>query len=128
MFNDILRANGGDCNRELVRTLCEKSATVVEWLSDFCNIDFELVTDFLYPGHSRHRMHSTQNRTGEQLIQKIVNKINSMGNIYLLSGRRVIDLIIDEHEVKGIKVLYGKDTEEIRAKKSYFGFRWLWCK
>ncbi|PSN81998.1 hypothetical protein B9Q01_09275 [Candidatus Marsarchaeota G1 archaeon OSP_D] len=117
MFNDILRANGGDCNRELVRTLCEKSATVVEWLSDFCNIDFELVTDFLYPGHSRHRMHSTQNRTGEQLIQKIVNKINSMGNIYLLSGRRVIDLIIDEHEVKGIKVLYGKDTEEIRAKK-----------
>ena len=34
----------------------------VDWLVDTYRAPLELLTDFLYPGHGKHRMHGTPNR------------------------------------------------------------------
>ncbi len=36
---------------------------MIDWLMEKHQIEFELVTGFLYPGHSRLRMHGPKSRT-----------------------------------------------------------------
>ena len=68
MAEDIQRKNGHQADPAIVRALTEASAGVVEWLADDHGVPFDLVEGFLYPGHSRMRMHATPRRTGEELM------------------------------------------------------------
>ena len=84
---DILRKNHQQADAAMVQTLCERSAGVVEWLSDQHRIPFQLVTGFLYPGHTRMRMHATPSKTGEEL----------MGALMSAAERAGVDIVTDAY-------------------------------
>lgn len=67
-FSDIMGKNKQGADPEIVRTLCEISASTVAWLRDDHAVPLTLVDGFTYPGHSSRRMYGTQNRTGEELM------------------------------------------------------------
>lgn len=94
MAQDINEKNHHQSDPAIVNRLAEQSGAVVEWLADKHGIPFELVEGFLYPGHSRMRMHCTPRRTGEELMGSLLNAVAAAG-IDLVTDARVTDLYID---------------------------------
>ncbi|WP_302139440.1 FAD-dependent oxidoreductase [Halomonas alkalicola] len=102
MAADIQAKNGGEADPAIVQALADYSGRVVEWLADTHGIPFELVEGFLYPGHSRMRMHATPRRTGEELMGCLLNAAEAAG-IDVLTQARVVDLHVDaERRVRGV--------------------------
>jgi fumarate reductase flavoprotein subunit len=95
MAEDIQRKNGAQADPDIVRTLAEASAGVVEWLADAHGVPFDLVEGFLYPGHSRERMHATPRRTGDELMGSLLSAAEAAG-VDLLTEARVTDLHVDD--------------------------------
>ena len=66
-FNDIMGKAKGKTDARMARRIAEASGPTVDWLQESHQIPFRLVEGFLYPGHSRLRMHGVPRRTGEEL-------------------------------------------------------------
>ncbi|WP_137133140.1 FAD-dependent oxidoreductase [Rhizobium sp. FKY42] len=67
---------------------------MIDWLMEKHKVEFELVTGFLYPGHSRLRMHGPKSRTGADLEQNLLSAVSNAG-IDLITGASVEDLYVD---------------------------------
>ncbi|RCV88034.1 FAD-dependent oxidoreductase [Billgrantia montanilacus] len=102
MAKDIQAKNGDEADPAIVQTLAGDSGRVVEWLADTHGVPFDLVDGFLYPGHSRMRMHATPRRTGEELMGSLLTAAETAG-IDILTQARVVDLHVDEaRRVRGV--------------------------
>ncbi|BES69563.1 FAD-dependent oxidoreductase [Marinobacter nanhaiticus D15-8W] len=97
MAADILRKTHHEADPEIVAQLAKASGEIVEWLADEHGIPFELVEGFLYPGHSRMRMHCTPRRTGEELMACLLNAAEKAG-LDVLTEAQVITLHTDEEK------------------------------
>lgn len=117
MADDILAKNGYTADPELTLAVCRESARLVEWLVDKCGVQLELVTDFLYGGHSRHRMHTTRTRTGAALIQELLAAVQAEPNITLALNAPVRSLVTDEQGGVAGAVVEATGTERVRADK-----------
>ena len=71
MAEDILKKNGYESDPEMTLHVCRESKNLVEWLVDSVGIHLDIVTDFIYPGHSRMRIHAPSSRKGTQIINEL---------------------------------------------------------
>lgn len=74
--------------------VAQNSGPMIDWLIDTHQVEFELVTGFIYPGHSRLRMHGPKSRTGADLEQALLAAVSNAG-IDLITGASVEDLYMD---------------------------------
>jgi fumarate reductase flavoprotein subunit len=58
MTEDILKKNDYQSDPALTRRVAEEAARLVDWLNDHIGIELDLVTEFIYPGHSSYRIHA----------------------------------------------------------------------
>ena len=70
--DDIMAKNHHRADPQIVSAVAAHSAPTIEWLADSHGVDFELVEGFLYPGHSRLRMHAPPSRTGAELMNYLL--------------------------------------------------------
>ena len=68
LTSDISKKARGEVDLELVDAICKVSGPTIDWLVETHGIDLSLVDGFLYPGHSRLRMHAPPSRQGSDLI------------------------------------------------------------
>ena len=68
---DIQQKAKGKADEALVLLATEFAGPCLEWLSDQHGIPFEVLEGFLYPGHSRLRMHTVPEHTGSSLLQRL---------------------------------------------------------
>lgn len=112
MADDIQNKNNHQSDPAIVEALTRASGEVIEWLADEHKIPFELVEGFLYPGHSRMRMHCTPRRTGEELMACLLNAAEQAG-LPILTEARVTTLHIDgERRVRGVSYQRPDGTTE----------------
>jgi fumarate reductase flavoprotein subunit len=78
----------------IVRLLAEEAGPTIDWLVDRHGLELHVVDDFLYPGHSRHRMHGPPNQTGAELEAALLGAVQRAG-IDLVTGALVEDLFAD---------------------------------
>lgn len=90
---DLMKKARGQTDATMVQVIASESGPTVDWLSDDHGVPFKLVEGFLYPGHSRLRMHGVPSRTGEEL----------QGALLSAAARAAID-IINEAMVEDIYV------------------------
>ena len=64
---DIVAKAKGQTDAAMALLVARRSGPVVDWLMDRHQVALRLVDGFLYPGHSRLRMHGTPGRTGAEL-------------------------------------------------------------
>lgn len=76
---DIMAKAHGEPDPSLVALLTSRIAPTLEWLHEVHGLDFSLVTDFRYPGHSALRMHGLPSRSGEALIDALRSAAESAG-------------------------------------------------
>ena len=84
---DIMRKAHDEPDPMLVATLTRRAGPVLEWLADAHGLDFSVIVDFNYPGHSAHRMHGLPTRAGAELMDRLTAAAEAAG----------IDVLCDAH-------------------------------
>lgn len=69
---DLLAKSYGKSDARLARLASETIGPAMEWLADAGGVDWHVLDDFLYPGHSRHRMHAVPEKTGAGLEARLL--------------------------------------------------------
>jgi len=91
LAGDFIAKAKGKTDAAMAMVMARASAPTVEWLMERQGVELSLVTGFLYPGHSRLRMHGTPNRTGQELEAALLAAAGRAG-IDILSGATASDL------------------------------------
>jgi fumarate reductase flavoprotein subunit len=93
---DIARKTQGTAAPHLVQAYTRAVAPALDCLGEH-GLRFEVLDDFLYPGHSVHRMHSLPERTGAALVAAMLQAALAAGADVLTSAR-VVELRVDAHD------------------------------
>jgi fumarate reductase flavoprotein subunit len=120
MAEDIFKKNNYESDPEITLLLCKESKNLVEWLVDSVGIHLDIVTDFIYPGHSRHRIHAPSTRKGTQIVNELRTAISNRKDILLVQQAPVRDLIATETDggIIGLEVeIFGQGINRVRAKR-----------
>ena len=103
MAADINAKNHGQSDPSLVDTVASASGPA-EWLADAHGRPFVLLEGFLYPGHSRLRMHAHPTKTGEALIASLLEAVGNAG-VDVVTGAHVRDLLVTpDDKVSGVVI------------------------
>lgn len=117
MAQDILTKNQGTSDPEMTLHLCQQAAPLVEWLADDVGVRLELVTEFLYPGHTRYRMHVPPARTGAALARQLWEAVNRQQCIRPVFEAPATGLVVDDSAaVVGVAVKRA-GVEYVRCRK-----------
>ncbi|MFQ5625139.1 MAG: FAD-dependent oxidoreductase, partial [Methyloligellaceae bacterium] len=104
MSADILRKARNQADPRIVEALCRASGPTIDWLVEKHGLELTLVEGFLYPGHSRLRMHAPVSRSGADLMAGLLKAAGSAG-IDVVTSARVTDLFADKRNtVKGVRI------------------------
>lgn len=88
----------------LVKTYTEAIAPALDFLENDHGFNWEILSDFLYPGHHQYRMHTLKAKTGEALLQALESACEQ-GGVPILTSACVSTLWVDEHQrVLGVSV------------------------
>ncbi|MHC5656288.1 FAD-dependent oxidoreductase [Stappia sp. ICDLI1TA098] len=91
---DIMAKAHGEPDAGLVSLVAETVGPAIEWLADRHGLNFSVIEDFTYPGHSARRMHGLPSRSGEELIDALRQAVENAG-IEVLCDAHVTDLYAD---------------------------------
>lgn len=97
-LQDVLRKSKGGADPVISRALVDVAPSLVEWLADSCGLDLSLVTDFLYPGHTRPRCHSLPDRSGRSLLHGLLDALERETTADLVVNTRLRSVELAAHE------------------------------
>jgi fumarate reductase flavoprotein subunit len=101
---DIQAKARGTADAGLVATVTQASGPTLEWLADHHGLQWTVLREFLYPGHSHHRMHAVPERTGASLMARLLAAANA-ANVTIAPSSRVTALYgSDDGTVAGVRV------------------------
>ncbi len=104
MAADIQKKAHGEADQAIVDAVCRSSGPTIDWLTAEHGIELTLVTGFLYPGHSRLRMHAPPSRTGEELVGSLTRAAETAG-VDLMTNAHVTDLVADKSaRIAGVRL------------------------
>ena len=110
---DIREKAGGENDPARVLRLAESAAETVEWLASAHGLEFSLVGDFDYPGHSRRRMHGLPERSGRELVDRLRAAAEAAG-IDILCDARVETLHAEGRRIAGLSLARpGGEREDV---------------
>ncbi|MEM5470361.1 FAD-dependent oxidoreductase [Hoeflea sp. AS60] len=76
---DILSKSKGKSIASLARLATNSIGPALEWLADSHGLEWIVLDDFLYPGHSHHRMHAVPEKTGAALEARLLAAVEAAG-------------------------------------------------
>jgi fumarate reductase flavoprotein subunit len=94
---DIQAKAHGTAAPHLVMAYSEAIGRALDALQDKHGLQWLLLDDFLYPGHSTYRMHAVPEKTGAALMDRLQNAAQACG-IPLVTQALVRELWLDEHD------------------------------
>ncbi|MBF0275136.1 MAG: L-aspartate oxidase [Nitrospinae bacterium] len=112
LYNDILAAGCGINYQDALTFLCENGPSLVkDFLIDTLGIEFtrnakgELDLT-LEAAHSENRIIHALDKTGNKIIEKLLEKLRDYKNVKCINGATAIDLITPGHHSVGINARY----------------------
>ncbi len=96
------KANGG-AEPGITQTVTHAIGPALEWLADRHALEWQVLDDFLYPGHTQHRMHAVPERSGEALMTRMLAAAQAAG-LPIATGARVATLFSDQRSIAGVGV------------------------
>jgi fumarate reductase flavoprotein subunit len=111
---DIMAKSKGRAVPHLAELAARNIGPALEWLAEAHGIEWSVLTDFLYPGHSRHRMHAVAEKTGAGLTARLLAAAEAEG-IPVVTNARAVRLFMDNGHVAAIGIERPDGTEETIA-------------
>jgi len=117
-LEDIQLKTAGTVDPTVARTLVDVAPVLIDWLAEAWGIDLELVTDFNYPGHSRHRCHSVPDRAGSTLLRLLLGAVAQRDEIALVCPARLDGIVADVDGSVEVAALMRPDgtREDVRTR------------
>jgi fumarate reductase flavoprotein subunit len=112
LASDILEKNHHQSDPTLTRVLCEAAPGLAEWLVDEAGCELVCQTDFLYPGHSRLRMHGPAHGYGAELVRQLERAVRADPRLELRLEGPVRGLVADNRRVLGVQTDEGAIAAE----------------
>lgn len=109
---DIRRKARGEADEAVLEAVTRGIAGTLEWLADAHGLAFSVVTDFLYPGHSAHRMHGLASRSGAELIDRLRAAVERAGVAVLTEAVARTLFVQDDGSVRGVGIARPDGSEE----------------
>jgi len=104
LFVSDLRAKSkGEGSPLLERAYASAIGPALDALEAGHGFDWEILDQFLYPGHSVHRMHALPARTGQALMARLTGRAQSLG-IPVLTNSLVNEIWIQDDKVIGVGI------------------------
>ena len=101
---EILEKAKHQTDKDMALAISRGSTVTVDWLADTYGAPLEVLTDFFYPGHKKHRMHGTPNRDGAELLACLLDAVTREG-IDMMTAAVATDLYADEDgRVSGVRI------------------------
>jgi fumarate reductase flavoprotein subunit len=94
--DDIRHKARGQAEPHLVQAYTEAVAPALDHLAQH-GLQFEVLRNFLYPGHHAYRMHTLRERTGAALVAALLDAAERAG-ADLLPSARVVELCVDAQD------------------------------
>jgi fumarate reductase flavoprotein subunit len=91
---DVQKKARGTADPALVAAYTRSVATAVDALESEHGIEWQVLDNFLYPGHRRHRMHAVAERSGASLMHRLARAGEASG-LMVMHDSRVIELWVD---------------------------------
>lgn len=118
MSADILRKSRDQADPAIVEAMCRASGPTIDWLVEKHGLELTLVEGFLYPGHSKLRMHAPVSRSGADLMAGLIKAAEASG-VDIMTGAHVTDVFADEQNaVKGVRIERPDQSSEIIGCKA----------
>jgi len=95
LLDDLMAKTKGKAVPHLAALASREIGPALEWLADAHGLDWLVLDDFLYPGHSRHRMHAVPEKTGAALMARLLAAAEA-AYIPIVTGARVETLHMAE--------------------------------
>lgn len=99
---DIQRKADHGADPGVVRTVTEQIGPALEWLADRYGLEWLVLDDFLYPGHSRHRMHTVPEKTGAALMARLLAAAEAAGLPVVANARVSVLHVEDGNHIAGV--------------------------
>ncbi len=101
---DILKKTKGQTDPDMALALAREGAPTVEWLANEHGVPLTLIDSFLYPGHSKMRMHGTPTRSGSELMGALHSAAEKL-SIDIITQAPVTEVFADARgHVHGVRV------------------------
>ncbi len=115
--DDIQHKADGQAAPQLVAAYTDSIAPALDFLQQRHGLAWEVLDNFLYPGHSRHRMHCLPQRTGAALMDALQAAVASRG-VPLLTQALVTELVVDgQRQIQGLRLQRpGGETEAVACQ------------
>lgn len=115
-FQDTMKGGYNKNNPELVRTLSEKSAESVEWLTELGG-DFSDVGRLAGASVDRAHRPSGGGKVGPEVVKTLANSAKKQNKLSIFTDAKVTSLVSNRAgEVTGVKVLIGNKEYTVSAK------------
>ncbi|MFP8832728.1 FAD-dependent oxidoreductase [Hydrogenophaga sp. XSHU_21] len=109
---DIQAKAHNEAAPHLVEAYTQAIAPAMDFLQTEHGLRWEVLDGFLYPGHSRHRMHTLPARTGAALTQTLEAAATQAG-VDILTEARAEELVVTpDRRVLGVRVRRPDDSLE----------------
>lgn len=109
---DIQAKAHGENDPAFVAAVTDASGPVVDWLVDRHRLNLSLVEGFLYPGHSRARMHAPPSRSGAELLAGLLSAAHAAG-ADIVTGALAHTLYRDDDaRIRGVAIRRPDGSEE----------------
>lgn len=108
---DIQKKAENGADPEIVDCVVNEIGPALEWLADSHGLEWIVLDEFLYPGHSAHRMHAVPERTGAALMGRLLNAAEAAG-LTLVTDAPVTALLTDGDRVAGVEITRPDKTTE----------------
>ncbi|MDR3524278.1 MAG: FAD-dependent oxidoreductase [Acetobacteraceae bacterium] len=100
---DIMHKAHDTPDPALVQLVTSEIGPALEWLHTAHGLQFSLIADFRYPGHSALRMHGLPTRSGLELVDALCRAAEVAG-VELLCKARAVSLIADAEHIHGLVI------------------------
>ena len=114
---DIQKKAAGGAHPGITGTVTNQIAPALEWLADRHGLEWTVLDDFLYPGHSAHRMHAVPEKTGAALMARLARAAEDAG-LTIVCDARVVSPIGQGHAIVGGVILRPNGRLEHTGAKS----------
>jgi fumarate reductase flavoprotein subunit len=111
---DMMVKSKGRAVPHLAELAARNIGPALEWLAEAHGIEWSVLTDFLYPGHSRHRMHAVPEKTGTGLMARLLAACEAEG-VPVVVNARAVRLFMEGDRVAAVGIERPDGAEETIA-------------
>ncbi|WP_321344650.1 FAD-dependent oxidoreductase [Breoghania sp.] len=110
---DLNAKSKGLCDARLARLAAANIGPALEWLGEKHRVEWLVLDDFLYPGHTRFRMHTVPEKTGTALLARLLAAVEA-ADIPVVSEARAETLYAaDDNRITAVEIVRPDGAREI---------------